>query len=154
MKHMVTLANGAVVPALGLGTWYLGDHRNTRQQEIESLQKGVEAGMTLIDTAEMYGGGRSEDLVGEAIRDMDRTKIFLVSKVLPGNAGRKNMERSLDASLSRLGTDYLDLYLYHWRGSIPLRETVECLESLQKGGKIRARKIGNAFAFQRDARRA
>ena len=143
MKHMVTLANGAVVPALGLGTWYLGDHRNTRQQEIESLQKGVEAGMTLIDTAEMYGGGRSEDLVGEAIRGMDRAKLFLVSKVLPGNAGRKNMERSLDASLSRLGTDYLDLYLYHWRGSIPLRETVECLEALQKGGKIRAWGVSN-----------
>ncbi len=143
MKHTVTLRNGETVPALGLGTWYLGDRKEKREQEIEALRTGIHAGMTLIDTAEMYGRGRSESLVGEAIRDMDRSGLYLVSKVLPENAGRRNMERSLDHSLERLGTDYLDLYLYHWRGGIPLRETVACLEDLRKGGKIRAWGVSN-----------
>ena len=94
--------------------------------------------MTLIDTAEMYGSGRSEQLIGEAIRGMDRNGLFLVSKVYPHNAGRRHMRESCEASLKRLGTEYLDLYLLHWRGGIPLRETVECMEELQAEGKIRA----------------
>ena len=113
MEHQVKLANGKIVPALGLGTWYLGDSPVTREKEIEALRSGIDAGMTLIDTAEMYGSGRSEKLVGEAIAPYEREKLFVVSKVLPGNAGRRNMISSLNASLKRLGTDYLDLYLYH-----------------------------------------
>ncbi len=143
MKHKVTLADGRTVPALGLGTWRLGDRRDRRGMEIEALRRGIDAGMTVIDTAELYGNGRSELLVGEAVRGMDHSGLYLISKVLPENAGRKRMERSLDGSLSRLGTDYLDLYLYHWRGSIPLRETVECLEDLKKKGKIRAWGVSN-----------
>ncbi len=143
MKHMVKLANGMSVPALGQGTWYLGDSAGTRDREIEALRAGIEAGMTLIDTAEMYGGGRSEALVGEAIAPYEREGLFLVSKVLPGNANRRSMEKSLDGSLKRLKTDYLDLYLYHWRGGTPLSETVECLRKLQRKGKIRAWGVSN-----------
>lgn len=143
MKHMVKLANGISVPALGQGTWYLGDSAKTRKSEIEALRTGIEAGMTLIDTAEMYGGGRSEALVGEAIAPYDREKLFLVSKVLPGNANRRGMEKALDASMKRMGVEYLDLYLYHWRGGTPLYETVECLRKLQEKGKIRAWGVSN-----------
>lgn len=143
MEHKVRLANGAVVPALGLGTWYLGDSRAAREKEIEALRSGIDAGMTLIDTAEMYGSGRSEKLVGEAIAPYDRDKLFVVSKVLPGNAGRRNMVSSLNASLKRLGIDCLDLYLYHWRGSIPLSETVDCLEGLCREGRIKAWGVSN-----------
>ncbi len=143
MQHQVTLRNQMTVPALGLGTWYLGDSQATRDREIEALRSGIDAGMTLIDTAEMYGSGRSESLVGEAIAPYDRKSLFLVSKVLPGNAGRKNMVSSLQGSLKRLGTDYLDLYLYHWRGAIPLSETVDCLEGLRKEGRIRAWGVSN-----------
>ncbi len=143
MKHTVKLKNGMIVPALGQGTWYLGDSPSTRRSEIEAIRAGVECGMTLIDTAEMYGSGRSEDLVGEAISTFNREDLFLVSKVLPGNAGRRNMKASLTASLKRLGTDYLDLYLYHWRGNIPLQETVDCLEDLRKEGSIKAWGVSN-----------
>ncbi len=143
MDHTVTLANGVTVPALGLGTWYLGDDPRTRQQELEGLRAGVEEGMTLIDTAEMYGGGRSEALVGEAIAGMDREKLFLVSKVLPNNAGGKKMEKALHDSMQRMGVDYLDLYLYHWRGGYPLEETVDCLNELQAKGRIRAWGVSN-----------
>lgn len=126
MKHIVRLKNGAEVPALGLGTWYLGDDADRRAREIAALRTGIEKGMTLIDTAEMYGGGRSERLVGEAIKGTERGRLFIVSKVLPNNAGRRGIFRSCEESLQRLGTDYLDLYLLHWRGSVPLAETVEC----------------------------
>lgn len=143
LKHRVTLKNGIQVPAIGQGTWYLGDHEETRAREIEAIQAGVEAGMTLIDTAEMYGNGRSESLVGEAIRPFRREELFLVSKVLPSNAGRRSMRNSLMHSLKRLGTDYLDLYLYHWRGSIPLTETVSCLEELKQEGLIREWGVSN-----------
>ena len=116
MKHIVKLKNGAEVPALGLGTWYLGDDADRRAREIAALRTGIEKGMTLIDTAEMYGGGRSERLVGEAIKGTERARLFIVSKVLPDNAGRRGIFRSCEESLQRLGTDYLDLYLLHWRG--------------------------------------
>ena len=128
MKHIVRLKNGAEVPALGLGTWYLGDDAGRRAREIAALRTGIEKGMTLIDTAEMYGGGRSERLVGEAIKGIERGRLFIVSKVLPNNAGRRGIFRSCEESLQRLGTDYLDLYLLHWRGSVPLAETVECMD--------------------------
>ncbi|MCR5293625.1 MAG: aldo/keto reductase [Lachnospiraceae bacterium] len=143
MKHMVKLSNGVSVPALGQGTWFIGDRAGTRKDEIEALRTGIEAGMTLIDTAEMYGSGRSESLVGEAIAPYGREELFLVSKVLPGNANRRNMEKALDASMKRMGVEYLDLYLYHWRGATPLPETVECLIKLKEKGKIREWGVSN-----------
>ncbi|AOH47007.1 hypothetical protein BCS37_00435 [Selenomonas sp. oral taxon 920] len=143
MKHMVKLSSGASVPALGQGTWYLGDSAETHAREIEALRAGIEAGMTLIDTAENYGDGRSERLVGEAIRSYDRTKLFLVSKVMPSNAYGTRLMQSLDRSLSRLGTDYLDLYLYHWRGSHPLADMVAAMEKARASGKIRAWGVSN-----------
>ena len=143
MKNTVKLSNGAVVPAIGQGTWYIGETASKRAQEIDAIRSGIGAGMTLIDTAEMYGSGLSEKLVGEAISSAVRKNLFIVSKVLPSNAGKKNMEQSCDATLKRLGTDYLDLYLYHWRGSIALAETVACLEELKAKGKIRAWGVSN-----------
>ena len=143
MKHTVTLANGAVVPALGQGTWYLGESRAQRAQEIEGIRQGIAAGMTLIDTAEMYGSGAAEDMLGEALSTEDRSKLYLVSKVLPGNAGGKRMRRALMGSLERMGQQYLDLYLYHWRGNYSLEETVSCLEELRAEGLIRAWGVSN-----------
>ena len=143
MKHIVRLKNGAEVPALGLGTWYLGDDAGRRAREIAALRTGIEKGMTLIDTAEMYGGGRSERLVGEAIKGTERGRLFIVSKVLPNNAGRSGIFRSCEESLKRIGTDYLDLYLLHWRGSVPLAETVECMEKLERDGLIRGWGVSN-----------
>lgn len=143
MKHIVRLKNGAEIPALGLGTWYLGDDAGRRAREIAALRTGIEKGMALIDTAEMYGGGRSERLVGEAIKGTERGRLFIVSKVLPNNAGRRGIFRSCEESLQRLGTDYLDLYLLHWRGSVPLAETVECMEKLERDGLIRGWGVSN-----------
>lgn len=143
MNHVVKLKNGVVVPALGQGTWYLGDSKSKRKDEIEAIQTGIDLGMNLIDTAEMYGSGRSEKLVGEAIEGFDRKKLFLVSKVLPSNANKVNMRRSCENSLKRMKTDYLDLYLYHWRGSTSLKETVDCFEDLVKEGLIKAWGVSN-----------
>lgn len=131
----VTLPDGTVVPALGQGTWYMGENDSIREQEIRALQVGIDLGMTLIDTAEMYGSGRSELLIGEAIKGR-RDNVFLVSKVYPHNAGLDSIATACENSLKRLGTDRLDLYLLHWRGGIPLEETIEGMERLQKEGKI------------------
>ncbi len=139
----VKLKNGTSVPAIGQGTWYLGDDPALRNMEIKALRTGIEAGMTLIDTAEMYGSGRSENLVGEAIAPYDRDSLFLVSKVLPSNAGKKRMRTSCENSLRRMGIEQLDLYLYHWRGSISLRETVEELEKLKDDGLIKNWGVSN-----------
>ena len=130
------------MPALGQGTWNLGDDPARRRAELDALRLGVELGMTLIDTAEMYGDGRSESLVGEAIAGL-RDKVFLVSKVLPQNASRKGVAQSCAASLRRLKTDRLDLYLLHWSGSHPLEETVRGFEDLAAAGKIRAWGVSN-----------
>ena len=143
MKHTVKLSNGVQVPALGQGTWYLGDSPETHMREVEALRAGIEAGMTLIDTAEMYGNGRSEALVGEAICPYDRSSLFLVSKVVPSNARGARLMKSLDQSLAHLGTDYLDLYLYHWRGGGTLAEVVEGMEAARAVGKIRAWGVSN-----------
>lgn len=139
----VRLPDGALMPRLGQGTWKMGERAGLWETEKQSIRRGIQAGMTLIDTAEMYGSGRSEQLIGEAIRGMDRNGLFLVSKVYPHNAGRRHMRESCEASLKRLGTEYLDLYLLHWRGGIPLRETVECMEELQAEGKIRRWGVSN-----------
>jgi diketogulonate reductase-like aldo/keto reductase len=113
----------------------MGEHAANRAEEIAALRHGVELGMNLIDTAEMYGDGRSEELVGEAVQGI-RDKVFLVSKVYPHNAAGAALIRSCEASLKRLGTDHLDLYLLHWRGTLPLEETVEGMEALVASGKI------------------
>ncbi|MDO5638765.1 MAG: aldo/keto reductase [Neisseria sp.] len=128
---------------LGMGTWHLGDSSATRAEEIAALRHGIEHGITIIDTAEMYGSGRSEKLVGEAIAPYARENLYVISKVLPQNANRRRLEQSLDASLKALQTDYLDLYLYHWRGGTPLAETIEMLENMVAKGKIKAWGVSN-----------
>ena len=138
----VTLPSGEKIPALGLGTWNMGDDRAARADELSALRLGIERGLTLIDTAEMYGDGRSESLVGEAIRGL-RDKVFLVSKVLPGNASRRGTLAACERSLKRLDTDCIDLYLLHWRGNVPFAETLEALVSLQAAGKIRHFGVSN-----------
>lgn len=140
---MFSTVSGAQTGPIGQGTWFLGEHPAKFDQEKAALQAGIEAGMTLIDTAEMYGEGKAEKLVGSAIQGYDREKLFLVSKVYPFNAGRKNIFRSCQRSLERMKTDYLDLYLLHWRGSIPLSETVECMEELKEQGLIRSWGVSN-----------
>lgn len=130
------------LPLLGQGTWNMGDRAAARQDELAALRAGIELGMTLIDTAEMYGNGRSESLVAEAIAGV-REKIFLVSKVLPSNASRNGTVRACEASLERLKTDRLDLYLLHWSGSYPLEETVRGFEDLLAAGKIRSWGVSN-----------
>lgn len=131
------------LPALGIGTWEMGDDPADFDAEIAAIRTGLDAGLKVIDTAEMYGSGRSESLVGQAIQPYKRSDLYLISKVLPENASAKLMPASLKASLQRLQTDYLDLYLYHWRGSIPLAETVATLQDLKKQGYIRAWGVSN-----------
>lgn len=131
------------VPPIGLGTWHMGDDLGKRQQEIKALQAGIEAGAQVIDTAEMYGDGRSERLVGEAIAPYDRNQLYLISKFYPWHADKENLQHSLEQSLSRLQTDYLDLYLLHWPGKVPLEETVSELERLKQAGWIRQWGVSN-----------
>jgi len=138
----VRFASGETVPALGQGTWHLAEDPRRRGDEIAALQTGLDLGMTLIDTAEMYAGGASEQLVGEAIAGR-RSEVYLVSKVLPNHASRHGTISACEASLQRLGTDRLDLYLLHWRGSVPLEETVAGFEDLVKAGKIRHWGVSN-----------
>ncbi|MGY2736275.1 aldo/keto reductase [Sphingomonas sp. UYP23] len=133
--QQVSLPDGTSVPALGQGTWMMGEDRSKRSAEIAALREGIALGMTLIDTAEMYGDGDSEALVGEAIAGL-RDQVFLVSKAYPQNAGRARLRAACEASLKRLGTDRLDLYLLHWRGSVPLAETVGAMEALRDAGLI------------------
>lgn len=141
MKH-VALPTGEQVPALGMGTWMIGEDRSSRAGEIAALQRGIDLGMTLIDTAEMYGDGASERLVGEAIRGR-RERVFLVSKFYPYNATVRGAQAACERSLGRLGVDCLDLYLLHWRGAVPFEETVEAVERLREQGKIRHWGVSN-----------
>jgi len=138
----VVLPGGERVPALGLGTWHMGERGGRRAQEAQALQLGVELGMRLVDTAEMYGDGATETLVGEALGAL-RDDIFLVSKVYPHNASRAGVAAACERSLKRLRTDRIDLYLLHWRGSVPLEETVRGFEDLQSAGKIRYWGVSN-----------
>lgn len=130
-------------PAIGMGTWYMGEDPDKRSQEIKALQTGIEHGLTLIDTAEMYGDGLAEELVGEAIKPYDRSQLTLVTKVYPWNASGDKMRLSLEHSLRRLQTDYVDLYLLHWREDTPLEETIEMFEQLKAEGKLRAWGVSN-----------
>ena len=141
MKTVVLPAREKV-PALGLGTWYYGEDRARRDDEIATLRLALDLGITLIDTAEMYGSGAAEKLIGEAIGDR-RDEVFLVSKVLPQNASLKRMPIACEGSLRRLGASHIDLYLLHWRGPVPLAETLEAFMKLQASGKIRHYGVSN-----------
>lgn len=142
MKKVI-LKDGTEIPQLGQGAWHLGENKALHDQEIETLRWGIEHDMTLIDTAEMYGEGLSELLVGEAIKPYKREDLFLVSKVYPWNAGRDSIFTSCENSLKRLQTNYLDLYLLHWRGNVPFQETVDCMEELKSQGLIKRWGVSN-----------
>jgi diketogulonate reductase-like aldo/keto reductase len=138
----VTLKTGAKIPALGLGTWRMGEETRVAKEEIAALKLGLDLGVSLIDTAEMYGEGGAEEVVAEAMTGR-RDGIYLVSKVYPHNASCAGVVAACERSLKRLRTDRLDLYLLHWAGSVPLAETVAGFEALQKAGKIRAWGVSN-----------
>lgn len=138
----VTLPSGEKVAALGQGTWRMGDNQALRAEEIATLRLGLDLGLTLIDTAEMYGNGRSEALVGEAVAGR-RDEAFIVSKVVPSNASRRGTVAACEQSLRHLKTDRIDLYLLHWRGGVPLAETLQGFESLLQAGKIRYWGVSN-----------
>jgi len=138
----IALPSGEEIPRLGQGTWEMGVRPEARSAEVAALRLGLDLGLTLIDTAEMYADGRSEEVVAEAISGC-RTEVFLVSKVLPSNAGRRATVRACEDSLRRLRTDRLDLYLLHWRGGTPLAETLEAFQALQAAGKIRHWGVSN-----------
>lgn len=143
--RMVELPGGERVPALGQGTWYMGENRNERAAEVTALRHGLDLGMTLIDTAEMYGDGGAEKVVGEAVAGR-RDESFIVSKVYPHNASMEGVPAACERSLKRLGTDHIDLYLLHWRGQYPLADTVWAFERLRHAGKIRHWGVSNLDA--------
>ncbi|MBB6114254.1 diketogulonate reductase-like aldo/keto reductase [Rahnella inusitata] len=138
----VQFPDGTTVPAIGQGTWYMGERNSDLRAEVKALQQGLDAGMTLIDTAEMYADGGAERVVGEAIAGR-RDAAFLVSKVYPHHAGGAKAIAACEQSLKRLKTECIDLYLLHWRGSIPLHDTVAAMETLQASGKIRRWGVSN-----------
>ncbi len=132
---VIHFSDRATLAAIGQGTWYMGENRSQRAAEVAALRAGVEQGLTLIDTAEMYADGGAEEVVGDALKGI-RDQVFLVSKVYPWNAGGKKAIAACEASLRRLGTDHLDLYLLHWRGNYSLDETTEVMQTLIEQGKI------------------
>jgi diketogulonate reductase-like aldo/keto reductase len=138
----VTFPDGTSVPTIGLGTWMMGEDKSRVTAEIDAVRHALDLGMTLIDTAEMYADGESERIVGAALKGR-REQAFVVSKVLPWNASLDGTIAACDRSLQRLGTDYLDLYLLHWRGEHPLADTVAALETLKASGKIRSWGVSN-----------
>ncbi len=142
MQKTVTFRQSESVAAIGQGTWYMGEDPSQRKYEVAALQSGLECGLKLIDTAEMYAEGGAEQVVGEALQGR-RDSAFLVSKVYPWNAGEVDAIDACERSLRRLKTDYLDLYLLHWRGSVPLEETIRAMETLQQQGKIRQWGVSN-----------
>jgi diketogulonate reductase-like aldo/keto reductase len=141
MRHL-SLPDGEKVPVLGLGTWGMGEAGTRGADVVAALRLGLDLGMTLIDSAEMYGEGGAEEVVGKAIAGR-RDAVFLVSKLYPHNASRQGAVAACERSLKRLGTDHLDLYLLHWRGSVPLAETLETFGTLQRQGKIRHYGVSN-----------
>ncbi|GAB6938239.1 aldo/keto reductase [Isoptericola variabilis] len=145
MSTTVTLPDGRAVPALGQGTWYLGETRSRRADELAALRTGLDLGLTLIDTAEMYGEGAAEELVGEAVAGR-RDDVVLVSKVYPWHADARGTVEACRASLRRLGTDRLDLYLLHWRGAVPLAETAAALDALVQAGDVLGWGVSNLDA--------
>ncbi len=142
MMQTVELPGGERVPALGQGTWYMGERSADTSREVNALRLGVDLGMTLIDTAEMYADGGAERIVAQAVSGI-RDKVFIVSKVLPRNASRAGVQSACERSLKRMKTDHIDLYLLHWRGGHPLAETVAGFEALKTAGKIRYWGVSN-----------
>ncbi|MCG9892186.1 MAG: aldo/keto reductase [Thermosynechococcaceae cyanobacterium MS004] len=138
----INLPSGQSIPVLGMGTWRMGESSKHHTAEVAALRHGIDFGLTLIDTAEMYGEGGAEIVVGEAIAHQ-RSSVFLVSKFYPHNATRQGTIAACERSLKRLKTDYLDLYLLHWRSSVPLAETLEALQTLKQAGKIRDYGVSN-----------
>ena len=141
MPH-VTLPDGDTMPAYGQGTWHMGESRGRFADEVAALKLGIDLGIPLIDTAEMYGNGVAEEIVAEAIQGR-RDGLFIVSKVLPYNASRRGTIDACERSLKRLKTDHIDLYLLHWRGSHPFAETIAAFEKLKQDGKIRHHGVSN-----------
>ena len=143
MQKIIKLLDETKVSNLGIGSWKMGDSLSSRKEELESIKYALDNGINLIDTAEMYGNGNSEKLIGEAIKEYNREDLFLVSKVLPSNAGKKDIFKVCENSLKRMNVHYLDLYLLHWRGRVPLRETAECMIKLIEQGKIKRWGVSN-----------
>ena len=142
-KETLRLPDGSLMPRLGQGTWQMAEDDARAEREIAGLRHGFDLGFRLIDSAEMYADGKSELLVGKALKGYRREDQFIVTKVLPENANRKRIYSSLDRSLTLMGTDYADLYLLHWRGEADLSETVACMEDLKAQGKIRHWGVSN-----------
>lgn len=149
----VELRTGERIPQLGLGTWHMGERGASRAAEAKAVRAGVDLGLTLIDTAEMYGEGGAEEVVGDAVAGI-RDKVFIVSKVYPHNASRKGTLAACERSLKRMRTDRIDLYLLHWRGSHPQWDTVAAFEQLKKDGKIRHWGVSNFDTDDMDELRA
>ncbi len=149
MNHVanspIILSDGTPMPRLGIGTWRMGESAGVRRDEIRAVQHAISSGIAMIDTAEMYGDGGAEEVVGEALRQSKavRDRLFIVSKVYPWNASKRGTIAACEASLKRLGISTLDLYLLHWRGDHPLAETVEAFEKLQRDGKFRRWGVSN-----------
>lgn len=141
MRRLV-LNDGTEIPVIGQGTWRMGERPAERKVEVAALQAGIDLGLTLIDTAEMYGNGGAEEVTGEAIQGR-RSEVYLVSKVLPSNASRAGTIKACEQSLKRLRTDHMDLYLLHWRGQYKLADTLQAFQELKQAGKIRAFGISN-----------
>jgi len=137
-----TLPGGETIPVLGQGTWRMGEDKSKRPSEVAALRTGIDLGMNLIDTAEMYADGGAERVVGEAIAGR-RDQVFVVTKFYPQNATRERMAATCDRSLRRLNTEQIDLYLLHWRGEVPLRETLAGFEDLLEAKKIRYAGVSN-----------
>lgn len=144
------LPSGQLIPVLGMGTWRIGENPKNRESEIAALRHGLDLGLSLIDTAEMYGEGGAETVIAEAIANR-RSEVFLVSKVYPHNASKRVAIAACEHSLKRLNTDYLDLYLLHWPGAVPLAETLEAFQTLQQAGKIRSYGVSNFDAKDMEA---
>ncbi|WP_300367939.1 aldo/keto reductase [Brachyspira sp.] len=143
--NYITLKSKNKIPKFGIGTWRIGENENKREEEIKSIIFSLKNGIKLIDTAEMYGNGEAEKIVGEALKytQLKREDIFIVSKVYPHNAGKDKIFNSLEASLKRLNLDYLNMYLLHWRGRVALKETVECMEKAKNEGLIKDWGVSN-----------
>ncbi len=141
-ERTISFGGHPAVPVIGQGTWYMGENQALHAQEVAALRAGIDLGLTVIDTAEMYADGGAEEVVSEAIRGQ-RERVVLVSKVYPWNAGGRKIASACEASLRRLNTDYLDLYLLHWRGDYSLQETIEGMEALVAQGKIRRWGVSN-----------
>ncbi len=138
----VTLPQGNRMPVFGLGTWRMGEHGDHFDHEVELIRAAIDMGITLLDTAEMYGEGGAEEVIGAAI-DGRRDGLYLVSKFFPHNASRNGVMEACDRSLRRMQCDYIDLYMLHWPGSVPLEQTFEALQALRDGGKIRDYGVSN-----------